>query len=355
MGCGWASVGPRISAVPKSCSMATITRNILVTKNILVTGGAGYTGSVLVGLLLSNNYLVIVLDNLCFGAESLLSVWHHENFKFIKGDITSSDTVAALFSDYRIDAVVHLAAIVGDPACARQPALAERVNLDASLQLLELAARRFIFASTCSNYGKMPVADGYVTETSPLAPVSLYSELKVKFENAILSESVKRDSFCPTVLRFATVYGVSPRMRFDLTVNEFTKELALGRELYVFGERFWRPYCHVYDYAQAILMVLNSEEAKVAYNVLNVGATEENYQKQMIVHEIGKFISDAKARVKYVHKNEDPRDYRVSFEKIRAELGFTVFKRVPDGIREIKALINDRVLRDPDDAKYRNS
>jgi nucleoside-diphosphate-sugar epimerase len=198
----------------------------------------------------------------------------------------------------------------------------------------------------------MSGSNGYVKETSPLVPVSLYAKLKVKFENVILNEMKKKDNFCPTSLRFSTVYGISPRMRFDLTVNEFTKELVLGRELEVFGEQFWRPYCHVYDFARAMMLVLNSDREKVAYNVFNVGDTNGNYQKQMIVDEIKMFIP--KAKVKYVHKDEDPKDYRVSFEKIRSELGFNISRNLEYGIMEIKDLIDSNILADPDSSKYRN-
>jgi len=323
---------------------------------VLVTGGAGYVGSTLVMALLHQQYKVIVVDNLSFGGESLLGVWHHPDFKFIKADITDAAAIKKIFAEHSIDGVVHLAAIVGDPACAKQPDLAKHVNGDGALKLLELArnakVKRFIFASTCSNYGKMADANSYVDENSTLAPVSLYAELKVKFEKVLLEKPAHDDGFCPTALRFATVYGVSPRMRFDLTVNEFVRELTLGRELEIFGEKFWRPYCHVADFARAIDLVLKSEPERVAYKVFNVGDTNENYQKKMIVDEIKKFIPDAK--VKYVTRNEDPRDYRVTFEKIKKELGFTVSKKVPDGIREIKYLIDHHVIPNPDDPKYKN-
>ena len=131
----------------------------------------------------------------------------------------------------------------------------------------------------------------FVTEDSPLAPVSLYAELKVKFENLMIREMPRNGHFCPTSLRFSTVYGMSHRMRFDLTVNEFTKELALGKELVVFGEQFWRPYCHVSDFSNAILTVLQASCEKVAYEVFNVGDTGENYTKQMIVNEIIKAVT----------------------------------------------------------------
>lgn len=323
---------------------------------ILVTGGAGYVGSILIRRLLENGYRVVCLDILKFGGESLLDVWGHSNFHFIKCDVTNYNQVDQIIESNSLSAIVHLAAIVGDPACKMEPQLAKKVNWEASAHLLEKAAEsgisRFVFASTCSNYGKMNDHSGFVDENSMLAPVSLYAELKVKVENLILNEMEKRGSFCPTSLRFATVYGISPRMRFDLTVNEFTKELAKGRELKVFGEQFWRPYCHVNDFSRAILTVLASPPEKVAYNVFNVGDTDENYTKKMIIDELLRQVPEA--RVKYIRKDEDPRDYRVNFSKIRNELGFQISKRVPDGIREIIEMIRTGIIQDTEDQRYYN-
>ena len=211
---------------------------------------------------------------------------------------------------------------------------------------------RFIFASTCSNYGKMDDPEAYVDENSKLAPVSLYAELKIKFEKYMLSEMKKIDGFSPTSLRFSTVYGLSRRMRFDLTVNEFTKDLALGKELVIFGEQFWRPYCHVKDFSNAFVTVLNSSNEKVAYNVFNVGDTNENYTKQMLVNEIKKVLPNSK--IKYVVKEDDPRDYRVNCDKIKKELGFEISMKVPDGIMEIKRIIQENLIQDPEDQKYYN-
>jgi nucleoside-diphosphate-sugar epimerase len=145
---------------------------------------------------------------------------------------------------------------------------------------------------------------------------------------------------------------LSPRIRFDLTVNEFTRELALGRELLVYGEQSWRPYCHVQDLSQSIIRVLESKNGVTDYNVYNVGDTRENYRKQMIVAEILKQIPDG--RVTYVQRNKDPRDYRVNFDKIATELDFEITKRVPDGIEEIRRTIQEGFVVNPDDPKYRN-
>lgn len=326
-------------------------------KTIIVTGGAGYVGSILIRKLLQNQYRVICIDNLRFGGSALLDIWAHPNFTFKKVDITDYAQIDQIFADTaNCYGIIHLAAIVGDPACKLEQQLARKTNLDASLHLLEQAKRadtqRFIFASTCSNYGKMAEPGGYVDENSPLAPVSLYAELKVEVESAILNEIEKTETFCPTCLRFATVYGISPRMRFDLTVNEFTKELALGRELVIFGEQFWRPYCFVGDFSRAILTVLNAPKQKVAYNVFNVGNSNENYTKKMIADELLRQIPDA--RIKYVKKDEDPRDYRVNFEKIENELGFVISKTVPEGINEIYRSIKLGIIDNPDNQRFYN-
>ena len=325
-------------------------------KNILVTGGAGYVGSGLLRELLLKGYNVTCIDNLLFGGESLLDIWHNKNFTFYKCDINDSQKLDEVFLKNNFDGVIHLAAIVGDPACKINSDLAIKTNFESSKNLLEKSKNsevsKFIFASTCSNYGKMDDPEAYVDENSKLAPVSLYAELKVKFEKYMLGEMKKLDGFSPTSLRFSTVYGLSPRMRFDLTVNEFTKDLALGKELIIFGEQFWRPYCHVKDFSNAFITVLNSPDEKVAYNVFNVGDTKENYTKQMIVNEIKKVLPNSK--IKYVKKNEDPRDYRVNCDKIKKELGFKISMTVPDGIKEIKRVIQENLIQDPEDQKYYN-
>ena len=321
---------------------------------VLVTGGAGYIGSVLTRQLLSKGYRVRVLDILNFGGESLLGIINDPNFEFQRGDVRVKKDIEHAVKD--VDAVVHLAAIVGDPACAKDPDVARETNLEASINLFNTCVKsknikKFIFASTCSNYGKMKHNE-VVTEDSPLKPVSHYAKLKVSFEKYLL-DSKNRSDFIPTSLRFATVYGISPRMRFDLTVNEFTKDAALGRELIIFGEQFWRPYCHVEDLARSCILVLKSSSEKVDHQVFGVGDTNENYQKKMLADEILRVLPET--RIKYVHKEEDPRDYKVDFARIKNDLGFKITKTVPMGIKEIRFIIQDRLLVDPDNKIYSNS
>jgi nucleoside-diphosphate-sugar epimerase len=321
---------------------------------ILVTGGAGYVGSTLVPMLLEGGHSVRVLDSLLHGGESLLGVWAHPAFQFTRGDIRDRSVVQQAVSG--IDAVVHLAAIVGDPACAREPSLSRVVNLDSSLALIEESRKaevsRFVFASTCSNYGKMSDPTKYVDEDSELSPVSLYAETKVAVEKALLQSSDQSEKWCPTPLRFATVFGVSTRMRFDLTVNEFTMEMLTKKHLVVFGEQFWRPYIHVRDAARGIKSVLEGAPSKVAGKVFNVGSTDQNFQKQQLVEMIRPYAPDAV--IEFVHKTEDPRDYRVSFARIADQLDFRISRTVADGILEVSALVRNSIISDFADKRFRN-
>jgi nucleoside-diphosphate-sugar epimerase len=319
---------------------------------LLVTGGAGYVGSTLTGALLAEGHSVRVLDSLAHGGRGLLGFWAHPKFEFLRGDVRDLDLARRAVDG--VDGVVHLAAIVGDPACARDPDLARSVNLEATLQILDLARKagtgRFLFASTCSNYGRMADPSQFVSETSELAPVSLYAETKVAAEQAILAAA--GDPFCTTVLRLSTVYGVSPRMRFDLTVNEFTAEMLIHARVVIYGEQFWRPYVHVRDVARAVLRIVESSPDVVSGEVFNVGDDSQNFRKRDLVAMIGRRLPDA--TVEYVKKDEDPRDYRVSFEKIAGVLGYRISRTVQDGIDEVIAAIRDGVITDFDDPIYRN-
>ncbi len=321
----------------------------------VVTGGSGYIGALLVKELLQAGREVRVLDSLLHGQEDIAAEQEASGVQVIRGDVRDADVRKRALEG--AEAVVHLAAIVGDPACARDPAVSDEVNVQATRSLVADAqsagVQRLVFASTCSNYGRMADPNVPITEEGELRPVSLYAEQKVGMEQLILAsaEDTSNDTQ-PTCLRFATVYGVGRRMRFDLTVNEFTRELWADRELEVFGEQFWRPYIHVRDAARAVRTVLEAPAEKVAGKVFNAGRSGENYRKLDLVEEIGKQIPTG--NVSYVHRDEDPRDYKVSFDKIRAELGFETVMTVPDGIAEIIAALNDKQFGDPFDGRYRN-
>jgi nucleoside-diphosphate-sugar epimerase len=321
--------------------------------NVLVTGGAGYIGSTLVPLLLGRGDRVRVCDALLHGGHALLGVWSHPAFEFASGDIRDPAVIRAALAG--MDAVVHLAAIVGDPACAREPEVARAVNVDASLALLAECRRagiaRFVFASTCSNYGRMKDPSCYVDEGAELAPLSLYAETKVAVERALLDVRETGD-ITATPLRFATVFGVSPRMRLDLTVNEFTAEMLTKARLQVYGEQFWRPYVHVHDAARAVACVLAAPADVVRNEVFNVGSTAANYQKRQLVDLIRPYAPQA--CVEYVHRDEDPRDYRVSFARIHERLRFAVTHTVAQGIGEVARLVRSGLLGDLSQPRYRN-
>ena len=254
-----------------------------------------------------------------------------------------------------VDEVVHLAAIVGDPACARDPEFSNAVNIEGTQALVADAkaagVKRFVFASTCSNYGRMSDPTVPITEDGDLAPVSLYAEQKVGDGEGAPQRRAPRTSRV-TCLRFATVYGVGPRMRFDLTVNEFARDLWADKDLEVFGEQFWRPYVHVRDAARAVRTALEAPVETVRGQVFNVGRSGENYRKLDLVEVIQGQVN--RGRVSYVKRSEDPRDYKVSFDKIRDVLGFETTMTVPDGVAEIIAALDANSFEDPYDGRYRN-
>ena len=318
-----------------------------------MTGGSGYIGALLVRELLEAGHEVRVLDSLLHGQEDIAAEQEAAGVKVVRGDIRDAEARAEALAG--IESVVHLAAIVGDPACALDPEVSDDVNVKATESLVADAGtagvQKLVFASTCSNYGRMADPTVPITEDGELAPVSLYAEQKVGMEKLILG-GAGESGLKPTCLRFATVYGVGRRMRFDLTVNEFTRELWADRELEVFGEQFWRPYIHVRDAGRAVLTVLEAPAEKVSHNVFNAGRSGENYRKLDLVEEIGRQTD--KGKVSYVKKNEDPRDYKVSFDKIKTELGFETLMTVPDGIGEILAALDAGTFGDPFDPRYKN-
>ncbi len=321
-------------------------------KRILVTGAAGYIGSVLVRQLLERGDEVVGLDRLMFGDHGIRELAGEPRFELVEADVRSPASYEGLLKD--VGAIVHLAAIVGDPACSRIPELAWETNFEASAKLLEAAAEagvgRFVFASTCSNYGRQG-DDQLCTEETALNPISLYARSKVEFEQHALGATLS--GLVPTCLRFSTAYGESPRMRFDLTVNEFSRDVALGRTLEIYGKQFWRPYCHTHDLARACVRVLEADAAVVDRQVFNVGSTGENYRKQDLAEILLQQRPDAD--IQYVQKDEDPRDYRVTFARIEKTLDFQPTVTVPQGIAEIFRLLEAGSFPSPYSDQYSNS
>jgi nucleoside-diphosphate-sugar epimerase len=318
----------------------------------LITGGAGYLGRLVAEELLDAGHEVRVLDSLLHGQAHVAEQLREAGAEVQVGDIRDAEARAVALRGS--DAVVHLAAIVGDPACARDPEAAEAVNVEAALAVVRDAeaagVERLVFASTCSNYGRMADPTVPIAEDGLLSPVSLYARQKVALEHALLAVDPGR--FAATCLRFATVYGVAPRMRFDLTVNEFTRDLWAARRLEVFGEQFWRPYVHVRDAARGVRAVLEAPTDLVAAEVYNVGDSGENYRKLDLVELIRRETD--RGEVVFVHRTEDPRDYKVAFGKVAERLGYRVTRTVPDGIREIIAALAEDRFEDPFDGRYRN-
>jgi nucleoside-diphosphate-sugar epimerase len=266
-----------------------------VGNTTLITGGSGYIGALLARELREAGRDVRVLDSLLHGQSDIADEQEQAGIEVIRADIRDSDARKRALDG--AEAVVHLAAIVGDPACARDPQESDEVNVQATKSLVadagEAGVQRLVFASTCSNYGRMTDPTVPITEDGELRPVSLYAEQKVGMEQLILGSD---NGVKPTCLRFATVYGVGRRMRFDLTVNEFTRELWSDRELEVFGEQFWRPYVHVRDAGRAVRTVLEAPEEKVTGEVFNAGRSGENYRKLDLVEEIKNRLTAATSR-----------------------------------------------------------
>lgn len=303
---------------------------------VLVTGGAGYVGSTVCRELLGAGHRVRVLDNLMYeegGSHSLLGVVNHPRFELRRGDIRCEDDVKGSLEG--VDTVVHLAAIVGDTPCAAEPEAARETNVDGTRLLAQAAraagATRFVFASTCSNYGIMDTRRP-ATEASALNPVSLYAETKVCCEEMLLAMA-EGGGFEPVVLRFATGYGVSGRTRFDLLVHSFVFEAIQAGRLSMYGADTWRPYIHVYDMAKVMELALEAPGALVGGRVLNAGSNEQNYTKAHLASLIRAELPHVEVELQ--EGSTDRRSYRVSFDRIRRVLGFRAQRTVTDGIREV--------------------
>jgi len=306
---------------------------------VVVTGAAGYIGAATVARLLDAGHTVAGLDCLRFGGTALLGSYLTGRFALTRGDIRDPSVVARVLAD--ADAVVHLAGIVGDPACAAEPGLASAVNLDAAVALHEAAQRagvaRFVFASTCSVYGHCAYP---ADEEAPLRPLSLYAQTKVDAEAQMLG--TVPGGMGTTVLRFATVYGLAPRMRFDLVVNTWVAHALTTGRVQVFTPAAWRPLIHVADVADAIANVVQAPAAMVGGQVFNVGSTD-NWQLADVAHLVAE-ICGPSVQVDISPALGDARDYRITTTKLAAATAWKAGRTLREGIGELANALSAGVL-----------
>jgi nucleoside-diphosphate-sugar epimerase len=323
-------------------------------KHIVVTGGAGYIGSLLTAQLLQQGHRVTVIDNLLFGGESLLTFLSNPNFHFAKADVTEArslrDSLPRTWP--KPDILFHLAGIAGFPACqAVGKQVAWYYNVDATRNILDqaesLRVGRFIFASTYSAYGASP--DGSpLTESSPINPQSLYVETKVAAEEFLLTQGA-------LIFRLATLFGISPRTRFDLVVNQFVLDAFTKRELLIYQRGYSRSFLHVRDVVRGLVMSLDAPDEKVRGQIYNLGTDNGNYTKDQIVQLVIKRLPDTFVQYKDLTFGGDRRDITVSFEKIHRELGFEASLTVDDGVREVVNALRLGLISEPQHERYRNA
>lgn len=304
-------------------------------KHILLIGGAGYIGTVITKYFLDQNLKVRIFDNLIYDNKNVIEAFvNRDNFSFVKGDLCNQSDI--LNSLEGITDVIILGGLVGDPITKKYPELSNKINDEGVKNCIETLnhknLNKVIFVSTCSNYGLIndnQIAD----ENFELKPLSLYAKAKVKIEKFILDKKKDKIDYQPVILRFATAFGPSPRMRFDLTINEFIYELLSGKELLVFDPDTWRPYCHVIDFARLTFEIILNCNQDLSFEIFNAGSDINNFTKRGIVNLIADKIDGSKIRFK--EGDVDPRNYRVNFKKLETKLNFKTKHNVKDEINEI--------------------
>ena len=324
---------------------------------VLVTGGAGYIGSHVVEQLLENGHDVRVLDSLLFGSRALEPFRDDPNFELRAGDIRHIEDLSYALEDR--EAVIHMAGIVGNPACSVNEQATRSVNVESTKAFVEICkihdVERLIFASTCSVYGASELME--LNEGSVLNPLSLYAESKIDAEEIILQSTHDQFSdpndITPTILRLGTIFGWSRRMRFDLVVNMLTAPAVLEDDIPVYGGEQYRPLVHCADAASAFVRVLESPEEKVDRQIFNVGDNDLNYR----IKEVGRIVEEhvPDAEVRFVEHKEDDRTYRVSFDKINYNLGWEAEYDIADGVREIRDWMLEEDITDYEHDRFRNS
>jgi nucleoside-diphosphate-sugar epimerase len=294
---------------------------------ILITGAAGYLGSVITQTLLENNYQVVGLDNLSFNQLSLLPHTSNPNFRFVYGDVQDTQLLKSLVDE--CDVIIPLAAIVGFPACDANPKLAEEINFGQIKNIVDWIQgtdKKILFPNTNSGYGVGE--DGiHCTEESPLNPISIYGKTKVDAEKYILDNT---DGIC---FRLATVFGVSPRMRTDLLVNDFVYKAITDKYIVVFEKTFKRNFIHVKDVASVFLFMIQNYETHKG-QVFNVGLSDANLSKQELLETIQKYVSNFAVVYDDYYEDPDKRDYIVSNEKVESTGWYPTWS-IEDGISEL--------------------
>jgi nucleoside-diphosphate-sugar epimerase len=321
-------------------------------KKVLVTGGAGYVGSATVRHLLSLDYEVFVIDNLLQGSEGVNCFIGYPTYNFIKGDITDQKLLEEIIK--KVDFVVHLAAIVGEGACKKEPDLTRKTNIDGTKKLIDLCSKnkiqRLIFFSTCSSYG-IQDTNIMANEETQLNPVSLYAESKISMEEYLKKNYDPELSY--TILRPSTVHGPSPRMRFDLIVNHLCKDAILYNNLEIFGGNLWRPLMWVGEVGRIVDIILKSEISLVKNEIFNLGNTHANMKKKEIAEIIkNKFLPNV--NLKYSGEDQDLRSYKVDFSKIENKLNFKLEKNIEKAVDELLFTLKNKFFSDPENRKYRN-
>jgi nucleoside-diphosphate-sugar epimerase len=315
------------------------------SSTIVVTGAAGYVGSVVTSQLLLEGHSVVVLDSLAGGGESLLAYISHPRFRLVRGDVRDLGLLGQALNGAA--AVVHLAAVVGEPACKPNEREAWSINLEGTQAVLEVAERlnveRLLYVSTCSNYG-VSSPDALADEDAPLHPLGVYAQSKVEAERLVLSVDGRTSR---SVLRLGTICGLSPSMRFDLLVNEMARAAVLGDPISIFAPAAWRPFLHIRDAARAIEWNLHAPVAAVGNRVFNV--VGENYQKKQLGELVRRHFPDAS--IELTDKVPDARDYRVSGDRVRAQ-GFAPLLTVEDAFVEVAKAVRAGMFRDSRSAEY---
>lgn len=317
-------------------------------RQVLVIGGAGYIGSQLSENLLRSGYRVAVLDNLTYGDRAVRHLYSDPNFRLQHADMRHLENLVQAVRG--ADTVIHLGAIVGDPACALDNETTVEINLLATRMVRDLChgseRRRLVFASTCSVYG---AGKGISDEKSDLRPVSLYACTKIDSERCLL----EADGPCDQVIfRLATVFGLSPRPRFDLVVNLLSAQAFFRKEFVIFNPSQWRPLVHVNDVCRALQLGVEADGALVRNQIFNLGDDSMNFTLGQIGERVCSYFPDAKMNL--VEKNADHRDYRVSFSKIRQTLGFQCQHTLDGGIEELQSAFKGGVIADYTDRFYYN-